>query len=309
MKKLALSAFALLCAAGTAQAAPIALPGDTPIYIQFNNIEQVNGANNLVVPGYAPAAAYGNGQQGNWGLFNISTMQLGGVPTPHVDISGGSPFFFDDDGFGDAFGMGQVTGIFYGIDFTSPTTANGGVIDLYWHDNGSDSIDANCLAGITCLPDAATVSRFTTGSGGILLARLNFNFGIQPGDESVFLKSDTDPTTLGGSGQADAFADVDTSVIAPWTQALNGNWFFVDGADAGGAIGNSPNEFRDLRFSTFFNATLPAAWNVGPTGTQGLRSNDPARVFTSPVPEPATLGLLGVGLLGLVARARRRKAA
>src|ERR1700736_3857098 len=111
IKTIASSAFALLCVTGSAAASPLVLPGNTPVYFQFNNLEQVNGANNLVVPGYAPAVGT---TQGNWGVFNVSSVQHGGVVSPHTDIGGGTPFFSDP-----GVGGGQLTGIFYGINLTS----------------------------------------------------------------------------------------------------------------------------------------------------------------------------------------------
>lgn len=275
---------ALGLGAGVAQAAPIPLPVG-PLYVQFNNLEQIDlrqtgGVfdNNITVAGLN-----GGNPQGNWGVFNVSTMQNGAVATPNLDISGGTPFFTDG-----GIGGNQVYGVFYGIDLVSGTRSSGGVLDLYWSDVGT--IGATCLNGSTCGPSAATVTQFTAGT---FLARLNFASGSDPLSNTNTITSSTDVTSNLNNGQANGFANVDMSAGGVWASALNGNWFTptVLGAPV----------VRDVRFSTFYNSL--SAWD-GAAGIVGVRSNDPLRVMT--VPEPATLALVGLGLLGIGFSARRK---
>jgi hypothetical protein len=233
-----------------------ALPANAPVYFKVDNLEQVNPANNLVVSGYAPAS----GQQGSWGVLNVSTVERGVVVSPNVEIGSGGSIIFADDGPGGS--AGQVTGIFYGIQNTSATTSTGGTIDFFWHKANASYIAASCRSGVTCTPDATTVGLFTSGE---FLARVKLASGIDPAAPSTFTKRNAAVTT-GGIGQSASFAEVDTAMSGPWTAALDGNWFKTSfGA-------------RDMRLTTVF--TNLASWSGGPAGTVGLRSNDPFRVFT-----------------------------
>jgi hypothetical protein len=298
MKRIVLGAFALLCVAAPAAAAPLQLPNNSPVFIQFNNLEQVDFDNDLTVPGYAPAAGM---TQGNWGVFNVSSVQLGAVSVPNTEIVGGGAIFVDDGVTEGLFNMGQITGIFYGIQVNTadPTEANGGFIDLFWEDPADDDITAACLAGgATCPANAATVGLFTDGT---FLARIAFDSGIDPGDPTVNIKSTVVPT-VGATGFADSFGSVVVGATVGgstgvWEDVLNGDWFIT-------AFGT-----RDIRFSNLF--TTNASWNA-PAGsnpanpTVGFDSNDPARVFTAP--EPASLALLGLGFAGMAVYQRRRSA-
>jgi len=272
------------------QASPFILPADTPIYFQFNNLEQVDQSldNSIVVP-YEDAT----GTSGNWGVFNISSIQDGAALSDpaNSDIAGGTNLWNND-------GNGQITGIFYGINLLTGDTATGGSMELYWHDD--NPITADILAGNDGGPDAATVDLFTTGE---LLAKINFSSGIIDGNDEITVKSNSDLTTaLGLSGYSDSFGDVDITAGGLWAELMDRNWFYTD-EDGDGNRGEA-GERHDLRFSTFYNA-LPA-WDGDPDSSiRGLRSNDPGRVYTV-IPEPGTFLLIGFGLLGFAGVTRRK---
>ena len=245
----------LICFGGFGCAEPPALPANAPVFIKVVNLEQVNLANSLEVPGYRGAT----GLQGAWGLLNVLTLENGVVTNPNVDIGAGGSIFFHDDGAGGT--HGQITGIVYGIQNTSDMTSTGGTIDLFWRAPGATYIAGSCTSGSTCQPNATTVEPFISGT---FLARLQLASGIDPASSQTFTRRNA-PVTSGTAIQSASFANVDTTRVGAWTSRLDGNWFTTSFGP------------RDIRL-TMFSVPL-ASWST-PPATIGLRGNDPIRVFT-----------------------------
>lgn len=315
MKKLLLVTFLLFFGfIANVYAAPYMLPAGEPIYFQFNNVEMLDQSlnNSLVIPGYKDPItgdAYTD-TQGNWGVFNLSSIQDGAVAVENKDISGGTPLWTDSIPWPSGQTAGQIHGVFGGINLVSGTHATGGFMDLYWSENdgGADGYgeivadpDLNGLSG----PTAATVEKFSQGT---FLARLNFEAGIIDGDDETTVFSDVnvlglDPGSVNGGSFS--YSSVDLDKVGLWTNLLDGNWFHVD-TDGDGIFGEE-GEKRDVRLSTILNDLAPDnQWTDLDNDILGIRSNDPGRVYTV-IPEPNTIFLFGAGLLGLAGFLRRKE--
>jgi len=285
MKKVGAIAVALaavtMCGTSVAQAATW-MPPLGPLYIKFDNKEQLNLA----------------GPEVNWGVALISTVSAGNNGSdPYNFPPTGNPLWTDGDG------NAEITAMFYGLTAGTPSAtafnSTGGFIDLYY----DDTPDADMAAASAA--DRTGVSSFNNFTDGVLLARIAFyNGAIIAGDLVTSVTGTAIPTAGGFTGFANSFGnvvDVNGDGIVDeldgaWADILDGNYFPVQNGLAN----------ADLKFRNIYESTGSHSWDDLGRQIFGADSTDPARAYV--VPEPSTMLLLGMGLVGAGLMARRRKA-
>ncbi len=280
------------------------IPDDQPLYFKFNNYEQISPSGSIVAPS-------GTLEQ-NWGILDTTSVAVGDLsvlpsgdePIDHQLFARGGGVWADV-----GFGGEELTAIFWGIQNDTTNTSNqlagtNGWVDLYFDDDPATEFSSAYDPA-----DRTADDMYAGATEGVFLARLELlNGAIEEGEPDTSIIGSITPTPDGFTeGSADTFggivADVDGDGIlyeplddGAWAFHLDSNWFDT-------WLG--PNT-ADLRFKNSYNPL--STWN-GPAGTDivGAISDDPARAFSQPIPEPTTVLLVGVGLLGLAGVGRRMR--
>jgi hypothetical protein len=248
-------------------AVPITLPPG-PLFFSLTSAGQFSATNSI------------NGSEGLWGIVQISSIDKGTVVPPAGSDIGpsGTPVFTDGQAGGN-----QITGMYYGIKINPDgVTGTGGFLDLYWQDVGHGNI-ATELSSAVNLGHRTATDQYLGFTQGSLLVQAAFTIGC----DTVA----TDTVCISSGTTAMSYQNV---VGGLWAPRLDSNFFTLDASGVPMISGA-----KDFRTDSVF--TSAANWDIAGTDIIGVSSTDtsgdPIRAVA--VPEPGTLVLIGLGLLGL----------
>ncbi len=284
MKKILAAAVGAALSFG-ASAAPATFLPPGPIYLKFSGAEQIaiNGA-----------TTFEGSKEINWGVFVVSTLELGSVSTPHDSIDTTGDIFFVNGMKNGADKGAQITGMFFGIEQgefspANPFPATKGYMDLYWRDLNSMTKTSlgGSVDGVRCGYDCA--NGYTQGT---FLGRLMFDTGMDVANPNNTIVGTSVPSSNGFSGFADSYASVDVSKDGLWTEQLDSDYFK-------NRLGT-----RDLRFKNSYNQNT--LWNSKTNANiLGASVADPGQAYA--LPEPGALSLMGLAMVGMGVALRRRQ--
>jgi hypothetical protein len=253
-----------------------------------------------------PGAQGTTGLEDSWGILYATTIYDVNDPLNPIWTAASSNI--------------EITGIYYGLEdiyarknagvATSRVYSRGMKVKVF--SDAAQDFDPSLGTGAR-----SAIDQYPTATDGTLLMELDGTPGIFWGDEGdgipiprlldASFRTSFDFAALTGLG--DMYGDV-----VPGT----GNW--ADATDWGmecslvqaiPAVSHDGTNwiFRDNPGTKDDGADWKFHWTVEPTAVADwtVLSNDPAATCVDVIPEPATLSLLGLGLLGVARRRRRRK--